>query len=194
MPVPNISAYPPENPFVNNRVDSPFISVDDAKNIFAKEYQRLKKQISRIKNHKASELTVITGTPGSGKSHLLMRLTQEVLQHNRVLWITQPSSIYVTEHIYHRSLESFSRVVQTLDGMELTQFEYLLARSFYNILQPIYQQQEKASQTFTQLMEDLRQDPLRLYTHISKSKNYATFWGVIERQILQWWKGKTLKN
>ncbi len=99
------------NPFSNTRVDTPFQNHTDLKEIYQDEFERLKSIITDIKddveNHQ-SKGAVVTGEPGTGKTHLMMRLAKERLKNNRLLFIRQPNNINsVLYHIYSRVLESF---------------------------------------------------------------------------------------
>lgn len=62
----------------------------------------------------------------------MMRLANELLRVNRLLFIRQPNNPdLVLYHTYSRILESFFETV--LDG-QYTQLEYLLANSFVKLI------------------------------------------------------------
>ena len=64
------------NPFGSSRVDTPFQDHVDFRAIFQDEFERLKSILIDIKqdpNHQ-SKGAVVIGEPGSGKTHLMMRL------------------------------------------------------------------------------------------------------------------------
>jgi len=117
------------NPFSNSRVDTPFQNHTDLKEIFYDEFERLKSLIADIKNdveNHQSQGVVVTGEPGAGKTHLMMRLAKERLKSNRLLFIRQPNNINsVLYHIYSRVLESF---VEQVPNSPYSQVEHLLAQ------------------------------------------------------------------
>ena len=82
------------NPFASSRVDTPFQDHPDQKQIYQQEFEQLKVAIAEIhqdKNHQ-SRGAVVIGEPGSGKTHLMMRLAQELLKVNRLLFIRHPNN------------------------------------------------------------------------------------------------------
>lgn len=98
------------NPFSSNRVDNPFQDHLDLKSVNQDQFERLKWIITDIKQDKnhQSKGTVVIGEPGSGKTHLMMRLAKELLKVNRLLFIRCPNNRdSVLFHIYSRILESF---------------------------------------------------------------------------------------
>jgi predicted ATP-dependent serine protease len=84
------------NPFSNSRVDTPFQHHIDLKEVYQTEFVRLNSVIdeikSDIKNHQTKG-AVVTGEPGIGKTHMMMRLATERLASNRLLFIRQPNNI-----------------------------------------------------------------------------------------------------
>jgi hypothetical protein len=121
------------NPFASNRVDNPFQKHLDELGIFQAEFEILKTVLQDIHidpNHQSSGVVLI-GEPGSGKTHLIMRLAQQLLKRHRLLFVRQPNNPgTVLHHIYSRTLES---LVESVDD-EHTQLDYLLAKSFVHIL------------------------------------------------------------
>jgi len=122
------------NPFGSSRVDTPFQEHPDFRGIFAEECDRLKAILADIKldpNHQTKGAVVI-GEPGSGKTHLMMRLAKDLLTKNRLLFIRQPNNPdTVLFHTYSRILES---LIQIVPNSIHTQLEYLLANSFAEII------------------------------------------------------------
>jgi len=84
-----------------------------------------------VENHQ-SKGAIVTGYPGTGKTHLMMRLAKDHLEHNRLLFIRQPNNLNsVLYHIYSRVLESF---VEKVPNSSYSQMEHLLATSFSKII------------------------------------------------------------
>ena len=123
------------NPFSDSRVDTPFQNHIDLKEIFHSEFGRVTSVLDDIKNdteNHQSKGAVVTGDPGTGKTHLMMRLAKDRLAHNRLLFIRQPNNLNsVLYHIYSRVLESF---VEKVPGSSYSQLEHLLATSFSKII------------------------------------------------------------
>jgi len=127
------------NPFSNSRVDTPFQNHTDLKEIFADEYERVKSILVEIKNdveNHQSKGAVVTGEPGTGKTHLMMRLAKDRLESNRLLFIRQPNNLNsVLYHVYSRVLESF---VEKVPNSSYSQLEHLLATSFAKIIRETF--------------------------------------------------------
>ena len=170
------------NPFGTSRVDTPFQTHSDRRQIYAGEFEVLKSillDISHDSNHQ-SRGAVVVGEPGSGKTHLMMRLAKELLSTNRLLFIRQPNNPdSVLFHIYSRILES---LVERVDGTPYTQLDYLLANSFANILrsEPNLTQKE---QTILEALSNRDLDQLG-GEGTAKKRDY---WKTIETRVSQWW-------
>jgi DNA polymerase III epsilon subunit-like protein len=120
------------NPFSGSRVDTPFQNHPDYLNTYHQQFVTLESILKDIKldsNHQ-SKGAVVIGEPGSGKTHLMMRLAQARLSSNRLLFIRQPNHpSSVLYHIYSRILESLVEPVGSF-----TQLDYLIINSFQKIL------------------------------------------------------------
>ena len=172
------------NPFGSNRVDTPFQKHPDLSKLYHEQSERLKAILSDIKddaNHQ-SVGAVIIGEAGAGKTHLIMRLAQERMKNNRLLFIRHPNnSRAVIYHIYSRILESFA---EKIPDTEYTQLERLLANSFVKILGeiPYFRNTEKGKN----ILNSLQENSLSLYKRFDTDKQ-TNAWLVIEREILRWW-------
>jgi hypothetical protein len=191
------------NPFSDSRVDTPFQHHSDLKELFADEFQRLNAIITDIKNdveNHQSKGAIVIGEPGAGKTHLMMRLANERLQHNRLLFIRQPNNLNsVLYHIYSRVLESF---VQKVPNSSYCQLEHLLATSFYKIIQEtfldvrenkpkgIFDYFRKLTDKDRFLLKELSENPLNIYTKLGEegARKKREYWQRIETLIDHWWK------
>ncbi|MGL5034102.1 MAG: exonuclease domain-containing protein, partial [Microcystaceae cyanobacterium] len=176
-----------KNPFSSSRVDNPFQDHIDFKDIYQGEFERLKWVINDIrqdKNHQ-SKGVVVVGEPGSGKTHLMMRLAKELLTVNRLLFIRHPNNPEsVLYHIYSRILESF---VYKIPDSSYTQLEFLLAHSFVKLIS------RTGFITLTQKDQDIvnavRNNPLDLYEQLGTegSQKKKAYWEHIEKRTNEWW-------
>ncbi|MCK5718216.1 MAG: ATP-binding protein, partial [Thiomargarita sp.] len=192
------------NPFNNSRVDTPFQTHSDLKEIFYDEFERLTSIISEIKNddvNHQSKGAIVTGDPGTGKTHLMMRLAKVRLKHNRLLFIRQPNNLNsVLYHIYSRVLESF---VEKVPNSAYSQLEHLLATSFFKIIQDTFLEgrQEKSAgilfDYFRKLTDKdkylvnlLSIDPINLYQKLGQdgARSKREYWQRIETMTDDWWK------
>ncbi|WP_013323939.1 exonuclease domain-containing protein [Gloeothece verrucosa] len=175
------------NPFGSNRVDNPFQTHPDLKSIYQGEFARLKSTITDIKydeNHQ-SKGVVIIGEPGSGKTHLIMRLAQELLKINRLLFIRSPNNPNsVLYHTYSQILQSF---VQPVPGTDYTQFEHLLAHSFVKLISR--STIIKLTQKDIDIQKTVKDNPLNLYKQLGGegTQKKREFWDHIKKRILDWW-------
>lgn len=177
------------NPFSSSKVDHPFQDHPDLKQIFQSEFELLKSALNDIRfdrNHQ-SQGAVIIGEPGSGKTHLIMRLAKELLQVNRLLFIGQPNNPdSVLYHIYTRILKSF---VETVPGNGYTQLENLLARSFVNIISTT--PPENLTRNDQVILTLVARNPLNLYNLASEGTDRKRMlWLHIERRTREWWADK----
>ncbi len=176
------------NPFSSNRVDNPFQTLPDDKNIHKNEYQRLKNIINDIKHdpNRQSRGAVILANPGEGKSHLVMRLAKDLLKNNRLLFIRQPNNPKsVKYHIYQRILESlFEKIPDT----NYSQLEYLLAKTLSKILIERLKDRGKNEK----IKEILTQNPLNLFEKLGKegTKTRRDNWKLIEKITMEYWENK----
>ncbi len=191
------------NPFSNSRVDTPFQTHSDLKDIFYNEFERLKSIIAEIKDDKEnhqSKGAIVTGEPGTGKTHLMMRLAKDRLKHNRLLFIRQPNNLNsVLYHIYSRVLESF---VEEVPNSAYSQLEHLLATSFSKIIHDTFLEvrQEKSAGILDYfrkltdkdkyLVKILSVDPINIYRKLGQdgARSKREYWQRIETIIDDWWK------
>jgi Cdc6-like AAA superfamily ATPase len=191
------------NPFSNSRVDTPFQNHIDLKEIFHNEFESLTSVLGDIKNdveNHQSKGAIVTGEPGTGKTHLMMRLAKARLVHNRLLFIRQPNNLNsVLYHIYSRVLESF---VEKVPNSPYSQLEHLLATSFSKIIHDTFLEARKKKTTgifdyFRKLtdkdrylLKELSVDPLNIYKKLGEdgARNKREYWQRIEIIIDGWWK------
>lgn len=184
----NLSQYP--NPFSSNRVDNPFQYHLDYNVLYQSQYEGLTAILEQIKNdgNSQSKGAVILGVAGAGKTHLIMRIAQNLLKRNRLLFIRQPNNPdAVFYHIYSRVLESFSEKVPDTNR---TQLEFLIAHSFIVILTEI--NQNVNDDKVTKIIEKLQDNSLSLYGLLGteNTQQYQKNWAIIEKKILNWWNSK----
>ena len=184
-----ISLAKKPNPFNSNRVDNPFQDHLDLSDIYQEQFQTLilaVNDIKRDRNHQSKGI-VVTGEPGMGKTHLMMRLAKEKLQVNRLLFIRQPNNPdAVIYHIYTRILESLAEKVKG----EYTQLQHLLAHSFVKLISTIN------NITLTQKDQDIllftKDNPLELYEKLGaeNTRKKLDYWQHIEKRANEWWFDK----
>ena len=172
------------NPFSSSRVDTPFQDHADLKAVYQPEFELLRSIITDIKqdpNHQ-SKGAVVIGEPGSGKTHLMMRLAQELFQVNRLLFIRQPNnSETVLYHTYSRILES---LIEKIPGRNQTQLEALLANSFIKLLRGMTQIKKDQ-----EILAAVKDDYLSLYDRLGAegTQRKREFWQHIEKRTNEWW-------
>ena len=185
------------NPFSSSRVDNPFQAHVDFKEIYYGEFETLKSILEEIKNdiNYQSKGAVVIGEAGSGKTHLMMRIAQELLTTNRLLFIRQPNNAdSVLYHTYARFLESFAEKVSDKTQLSAentnTQLELLLANSFVKILSSL--ERVINTQKGKEIVEQLQNNTLSLYSRLGKDGTQINLerWQFIEKNIIEWWSNK----
>ncbi len=170
------------NPFSSSRVDTPFQSFSDDRLVNQAPFQRLAAVLQSVAAdaNRQSQGAVLIGDPGAGKTHLVMRLAQEVLQSNRLLFIRQPTqATSVLFHIYSRTLESL--VEQVGDGPH-SQLDLLLIRS----IRGIFAKADVSTERDREILAALEAEDLsRLGQEGSDARRQR--WERIEVVLLRWW-------
>lgn len=176
-----------QNPFSSSHVDTPFQDHVDLMAIHQSEFEQLKYLIKDIrcdKNHQSQGVIVI-GEPGSGKTHLMMRLAKDLLQVNRLLFIRHPNNYNsVLYHIYSRILESF---VYKIPGTNHTQLEFLLAHSFVKLIS--HTPHMTLNQKDQYIQQAVKDDPLELYEKLGAegTQRKMEYWEHIKKRTHDWW-------
>lgn len=170
------------NPFGSSKVDNPFQKHFDDTTLYEKEFHTLLQNVEEIKNdpNHQTKSSIVLAEAGNGKTHLMMRFVQHVSKTNRFLFIGKPNDKQnILLHIYTKILESF---IQRVDGSEYSQLEYLLAKSFSNIII------ENSSNK--KIKEVLEKNPLNIYTHFGKdgTSNRTKNWKSIEKAMINWYR------
>jgi Cdc6-like AAA superfamily ATPase len=178
------------NPYGSIKVATPFQDHVDYKQLYQAEFESLKRIINDIKhdNNHQSQGVVVIGEPGSGKTHLMMRLAKELLKVNRLLFIPQPAHPdSVLYHTYSRILESF---FEEVPGTKVRQLEHLLANSFVKLISTT------TIMTLTnrdqEILAATRENPLNLYESLGTEGSNArlAYWQRIETRTNNWWMDK----
>ncbi|HKK90535.1 MAG TPA: hypothetical protein VJ936_03990 [Desulfobacteraceae bacterium] len=177
------------NPFGTTRVDTPFQDHADLKDLFSDQFSRIKailEEVGSDRNHQ-SRGVVLAGGPGSGKTHLIMRLARDIMASHRILFIRQPNNAgAVFFHTYSRMIES---LVENVPGTEYSQIEYLLAKSFSKIVISSINRRQKATDKMVSMKKLLSDDHLNIYRKLgrSNSEKRRNNWRFIEKRTLEWW-------
>lgn len=178
------------NPFLISRVDNPFQQHPDVKKLHENEFNILCSAIKSIKtdpNYQSRAIT-ITGAPGSGKTHIAMRLANEILESNRLLFIRQPNnSLSVYHHIYSRILES---MVEKVPNTRYSQLAYLLGKSFSGILIETISNKTSLTAKDKSILEILKADPINILKKIGGpgTETRRRNWKYVQNKTLQWWE------
>ncbi|HEY9768906.1 MAG TPA: exonuclease domain-containing protein [Coleofasciculaceae cyanobacterium] len=176
------------NPFGSSRVDNPFQSHPDNINIYRDQYTTLEAVIDDIKcdqNHQ-SKGAVIIGKPGTGKTHLIMRLAQQRLKLNRLLFIPCPNDAgTIKYHTYSCILESLNK---NIPGTKFNQLEYFLANTFVSIIKS----SNNKTQKIKTILDNIENHPLLLYEMLGQegTEKRRKNWDYIEKYTNDWWLKK----
>ena len=173
------------NPFGSSRVDNPFQTHPDNTDVYQGQYNTLESVIDDIKSdrNQQSKGAVVIGQPGTGKTHLIMRLATRRLKLNRLLFIPCPNDARTIKyHTYTSILESLNKPIPNTD---FNQLEYFLANTFLGIIQSANADTQKIQGILTRIGDE----PLRLYEILGGENTQArrNNWDYVERFISDWW-------
>lgn len=116
------------NPFSQVRVDNAWDAFTDAASIHADAYATCRRAIDEVRRGGRSQGLLISGRPGSGKTHLLARLRHEVTGA-RDAWFTYVLPVTTPERFFRHVLQAVVADVLRLPAEgEPTQAELVLAR------------------------------------------------------------------
>ncbi|MEB3199618.1 MAG: hypothetical protein VKK62_03690 [Synechococcaceae cyanobacterium] len=170
------------NPFSSTRVDTPFQHFADERKVHQAAFARLSAVLRSVAGdvNQQSQGAVLLGEPGAGKTHLVMRLAEEVLRRNRLLFVRQPTqAAHVLFHIYSRTLES---LVEPVGEGGHSQLDLLLIRALRRIMQETGTQTERDREILAALeQEDLQ----RLGVEATEARRLR--WERLEMRLLRWW-------
>lgn len=170
------------NPFSSSRVDTPFQTFADERRVHQAAFSRLSAVLHSVADdsNRQSQGAVLVGEPGSGKTHLVMRLAREVLRDNRLLFVRQPTQVAsVLFHVYSRTLES---LVEPVGDGRNSQLDLLMIRA----LRRIFQESGVVSEKDREILAALEAEDLdRLGQEGTDAKRQR--WERIEMRLLRWW-------
>ena len=172
------------NPFTSSRVDTPFQHHPDYADTYHREFQILQTALNNIKldtNHQSKGVVVI-GEPGTGKTHLMMRLAHERLLSNRLLFIRQPNNAQsVLYHIYSRILESLVE-----KAGNLPQLYSLIINTFRKIVSLNDRDVTQKDIDILKALYDLEDNSISALSK-ENTKRKREYWEYIEKTINEWW-------
>jgi Cdc6-like AAA superfamily ATPase len=172
------------NPFTSSRVDTPFQHHPDYADTYHREFQTLQTALNNIKldpNHQSKGVVVI-GEPGTGKTHLMMRLANERLSSNRLLFIRQPNNAQsVLYHIYSRILESLVE-----KAGNLPQLYSLIINTFRKIVSLNDRDVTQKDIEILKALYDLEDNSISALSK-ENTKRKREYWQYIEKTINEWW-------
>lgn len=172
------------NPFTSSRVDTPFQHHPDYADTYHREFQILQTALNNIKldtNHQSKGVVVI-GEPGTGKTHLMMRLAHERLLSNRLLFIRQPNNAQsVLYHIYSRILESLVE-----KAGNLPQLYSLIINTFRKIVSLNDRDVTQKDIDILKALYDLEDNSISALSK-ENTQRKREYWQYIEKTINEWW-------
>ena len=114
----------------------------------------------------------------------MMRLAQELLKVNRLLFIRHPNNPdAILYHIYSRTLESF---IQAVPDTGYTQLEHLISHSFAKLIRT--SPHLKLNLTDQIIIATVQDSPLHLYTLAAEgTEKKRQIWANIDKRLQAWW-------
>lgn len=173
------------NPFSSSRVDNPFQVHPDNPQTYSAQSLILESVIDDLKydqNHQ-SKGAVIIGQPGTGKTHLIMRLAQKRLKLNPLLFIPCPNDANTIKyHTYSYILESLNKPIP---GTGFNQLESFLANTFVGIIKST----NANTQKINGILSKIENDPLKLYEILGgeDTQTRRNNWDYVEKFTSDWW-------
>lgn len=125
------------NPFLSDRIDTPFEERPSELHEFNRRaYEVIKREIVQVRDStdKKCRGVLVLGEAGTGKTHLLSRIHQDLGSENHMLFVPRPSNPDgVVSFIWSKVLESLDK--PKTSESRATQGDILLREAFRSILQ-----------------------------------------------------------
>ncbi|MDZ7702860.1 MAG: hypothetical protein U5L04_00055 [Trueperaceae bacterium] len=175
------------NPFSSSRVDDPFQQHPDFREVYHEQFQGLLSALDELAHdpNQQSRGTVVVGEPGSGKTHLMMRLASEKLASNPLFYVRQPNNPdNVLYHTYARVIES---LFEPIPGSSYTQLQRFFGNCFLAILRA--RPEAASTERGSSIIDTLEQNSLSLFQREAgkDSKQYYDDWNFISRHVTRYW-------
>jgi hypothetical protein len=171
-----LEANPPE--FIS-KVDTPWDEVPDYADFNADAYRQIKRDLERLSRvsrtgRPTSRGILVLGESGTGKTHLLMRVANNLAKTNHILFVRRPNNEEsIAQHIWANIVSSLARKLPA-SGEARSQLDNLLAHVFSKVLIPEFEQDVKDGNNATKKqrwVELLKEDPYNLFEMLGEGEN-----------------------
>lgn len=175
-----------------DRVTSPWHSVPDLEAYNQHAYKRIWRAVRDLSRSRSTERypsskgILVLGEAGTGKTHLLMRVAQNLAQSNHILFIHKPNNEEaVAQHVWANVVSSLAR---TLPLSDRSQLDDLLAHVFSRVLIPEFEEDIRAGKDADQKrrwVTKLKKDPYNLFNMLGEGERRQENMEKIRRRTLR---------
>ena len=131
-----------------DRVNTPWDELPDYPDYNATVYRQIVRDLDRLRRaaqsgKPASRGILVLGESGTGKTHLLMRIAQNLAKANHILFVKKPNDEEsVAQHVWTNIVNSLARALPS-SGEAWSQLDDLLAHVFSRVLISEFEQDIK---------------------------------------------------
>ncbi|MCB9925598.1 MAG: hypothetical protein H6822_25835 [Planctomycetaceae bacterium] len=177
-----------------DRVDTPWSRVPDLAEYNLPAYRRIQRALKQMQREQSIETStsqgvLVLGEAGTGKTHLLMRVANNLSDTNHILFVRKPNNEEaVAQHIWSNIVNSLARSVPS-SSTPRSQMDDLLAHVFSKVLIPEFEDdisQGKDVDQRRRWMELLLANPFNLFSMLGEGERRQSNMQIIRRRTLRY--------
>lgn len=180
-----------------DRVDTPWEQIPDLASYNGMAFKRISRDLNRLSTEQEAMRTsgaslpssrgvLVLGEAGTGKTHLLMRLAQNLAKSNHILFVRRPNNEEaIAQHIWTNIVNSLTR---TVGGGTRSQIDDLLGHVFSSVLIPEFESDIQKGIDVEQRqrwVNTLKQDPCNLFEMLGEGQKRSDNMRAIRRRTLR---------
>ncbi|PHS10626.1 MAG: hypothetical protein COA78_11250, partial [Blastopirellula sp.] len=177
-----------------DRVDTPWSKVPDLAEYNHRAYRRIKRALKQMQREQSVESSpsqgiLVLGEAGTGKTHLLMRVANNLSDTNHILFVRKPNNEEaVAQHIWSNIVTSLAYSVPS-SSTHCSQMDDLLAHVFSKVLIPEFEEdirQGKDVEQRRRWVELLQANPFNLFSMLGEGERRQANMKTIRNRTLRY--------
>lgn len=185
-------------PALVDRVDTPWEQIPDLPSYNGIPFRQINRDLKRLSAEREAMRTsnasmpssrgvLVLGEAGTGKTHLLMRLANNLAESNHILFVRRPNNEEaIAQHIWTNIVNSLTR---TIGSENRSQIDDLLGHVFSSVLIPEFEADIEKGIDVDQRqrwVNKLRNDPYNLFDMLGEGERRSENMRTIRRRTLRY--------